>query len=161
MTVYVGIDPGASGGAVLINEQFDVLSVYSNDGNSLAYEALLIEKLGDRLTGISLSSREFYVVLEDVGAAPKQGSKSTARLCKSMGLYWGMLIQSGCFKSPKSAQVVRPSRWRRGLGMTSAYDKKDVHSLVKEIFKDDAVLISKDMADAAAIAVYCRKLCKG
>lgn len=161
MTVFVGIDPGAKGGAFLIDEKDQILGVHTVDGNAASVEAHRLEDLSDRLTALAEEGTDVYIILEEVGAAPKQNSGSTARLCKSMGLYWGMLVTLGAFSPPGYlyAELCRPSRWRRGLGITSAYTKKDIHTLVRKVYgKEQSYLIKRDIADAAAMALYAKKL---
>jgi hypothetical protein len=139
--LYIGIDPGESGGVCILDKNGNVVS---------------IEKCGD--TELEMSnilkkySRELCVgMLEKVHAFPGQGVVSVFSFGKNFGTWLGIL---SALEIPY--YEVTPQKWMKYFG-SMPKDKKDRKNHLKRMAqqrfpKEKITLIT---ADAVMLAVYC------
>lgn len=111
--VYIGIDPGQDGGISVIGENITESFVYSP------------EKLIDVLS----HARCAKVVLEKVGAMPKQGVASTFKFGQNYGYIMGVLEAFDI-----AYELVPPQKWKREFSCTS--DKNKSIEVAHRLFPD-------------------------
>lgn len=149
--MWIGIDPGKNGGIAVITEDIDSECVavypYSN------------EKLMEILDSASKSYGK--IMVEKVGAMPKQGVVSTF----NFGMAYGYIL--GAIEAHKiSYQLVTPQAWKREFGCTA--DKKKSIDVCKRLFPRVNLLPtersrkeSDGLAEALLICEYARRKMKG
>lgn len=107
---YIGIDPGASGAAVLISE--NGIDVFDWQG---------VSHFANEIRGWSLDYNIVMAVLEKVSARPGQGVSSMF----NFGTTWGMI--QGVFAGVGIPYaLLTPQNWQKGLVMpTDGADSKE------------------------------------
>lgn len=142
----VGIDPGKSGGLVLISPD--------------EYLSTKMPVLGSEVDGAALGewlvlADADLVVLEDVGARPKQGVVSMFTFGKSQGKVMGVLE---CLRIPYV--LVKPTVWKARVLRGTARDKDAAIQYVRRRFPQIELIppghrVPQDgIADAACMAVW-------
>lgn len=147
--IFIGIDPGASGGIAWID---DVVPVA---GKMHATES----DIWRHVERLSLNRpRPVKAVIEKVGAMPKQGLSSTFKFGQSYGSLRMALIAAGI-----PFDEVTPQKWQKELGLIrsnkneSITDKKNRHKAkAQQLFP--GLKITHHVADALLIAEYCRRV---
>lgn len=145
----VGIDPGKSGGLVLIDDgeiQAERMPVTAGavDGKRLG-------------TWLVLHSPD-VVILEKVGARPKQGVKSMFTFGMGYGVVKGVLESLAI-----PYRLVTPQAWKRAVLAGTAKDKEAAISFIRTAYPTinlipDGCRVPQDgIADAACLAVYGRE----
>lgn len=149
MPCFVGIDPGVSGAVAVIDTMVDVIDIYDfSSGKALI-----------RLQGLPKESR---VVLEKVGAMPKQGVVSTFTFGTNFGQWIGRLEALGL-----RFDLVAPGKWKKE--MLDSARKKGVDpkaaslDRARRLFPQAAYLLTRkkdhNRAEALLMAEYCRRRC--
>ena len=148
MTVVIGIDPGATSGAIAIfvdGELLDVVDMPCADG-IIAAGLLAIELREAALAGFD--SRP-TVIVERVHAMPKQGVSSTFKFGRSLGVIEGVIATLGW-----PTVWVTPQAWKKTHGLIGK-DKDAARMLALETWPEHAETFRrrKDVgrADAALI----------
>lgn len=148
--IYIGIDPGASGGIATItvgSNEIVTTWPYSN------------AKLVELCFAISDISGEMKVVacLEKVGAMPKQGVTSMFNFGKNVGFIEGVLSANYI-----PYQAVPPQKWKKEYSISS--DKNKSIEVCKKLFPNVNLKrterCTKDhdgMAEALLMAEYARR----
>ena len=103
---FMGVDPGATGAAVIINEEGTYLRCldYPGSASSLANDLIAMIVQIDSIDLITLT------VIEQVHAMPKQGVSSTGKFMKNAGIWEGVIA---ALKIPY--ELITPQRWRKIL----------------------------------------------
>lgn len=140
--VFVGIDPGASGGLVAIHENGDILNIAKTGGLTASERRLAIT---DAIFG-----HNYTVFLEAVHAMPKQGVSSTFKFGFDFGLWQGLL-------QPWGYELVSPQKWQRAMGCLTGGDKGVSRAAAHRLWPGEAKLLTNATADAALIAEYGRR----
>ena len=156
--VYIGIDPGGSGGG---------LAAFTDSGACWAV------KMPDSPHGIwdaiqhalSLDPEGAYAALEEVHAMPKQGVTSTFRFGDNFGQLKMALAGAGV-----SHELIRPQSWQKALQIKkiskkggenkNTYQRRWKNHLKDEaqrLFPDIKVTLAK--SDALLLAVYAKHSC--
>lgn len=146
MTIIAGIDPGITGAVAIIE-----------DGRYL--DGLLMPTItnGKRkrcnaaaLAGFLVRHRPALVVLERVGAMPKQGATSMFSFGHSAGVAEGVVIALGL-----PLILVAPPVWKRRAGLLGS-DKDAARSAAARLFPDAPLSMRKygGLADALLMAYY-------
>lgn len=143
--LYLGIDPGANGGAALITDAQQVVSVLKFKG---ATERDIAEWF--RWEAAVSSSTTPRAVIERVHSMPKQGVSSTFKFGTSYGFLRGMLV---AFMLPFEA--VAPGVWQRKLGCLSGGDKNKTKAKAQELFPHERW--THATSDAVLLAEFCRR----
>jgi crossover junction endodeoxyribonuclease RuvC len=148
MTRLIGVDPGASGAIVMLE-----------DGVPIEWELMPIMKVGSatRVNGSAvaaffLDSKVEHVYIEQVGAMPGQGVASMFNFGHSVGTVIGVL--SALF-IPYT--LVTPQAWKKAAGLIGT-DKDAARARALQLWPDWRELDKKGkgqaLADAALIARY-------
>lgn len=149
MGIFVGIDPGKSGGIAWITES----------GNAAAVRMPETERdLWDLLKGMFDQFEPKKVYLEKVGVMPGEGVSSAFSFGKNYGMLRGMLIAT-----QMPFDDVRPLRWQKMFSLPtikacggSKVAKKNTHKAkAQQLFPQ--LKITHATADALLIAEYCRQ----
>lgn len=144
-TLFIGIDPGKSGGIAYIDSEQGFAGTEPYSDSSLI--TLLDEARYDNVV----------CCLEKVGAMPGQGVVSMFSFGQSVGYIKGVLE---AFRIPY--QEVSPKRWKSEFGLNS--DKAASAEVCKRLFPDVTLLASPrckkphdGMAEALLMAEYARR----
>ena len=140
--IYIGIDPGASGGIGVINTE-------GNTAEAIPYSD---EAMTDTLSCYPQAK----VMVEQVHAMPGNGSTSMFNFGKAFGFILGALA---AYKIPY--QLVPPTKWKREFSVTA--DKKTSIECCRRLFptvelrRNAHCRTDHDgMAEALLIAEYAR-----
>lgn len=149
---YIGIDPGASGGIAVLDEDGmvkDVRNMPDTPADILEYFK-------------AYQAFPCICVLEDVGQGmPGQSSSATAKFARHNGHLEMALLALG-IKTIKA----RPQKWEKtyALGKSTAFEKAEWKRKLKEraqqLFPQLGKKVTLKTCDALLIAEYCRKYCK-
>lgn len=147
-TLFIGIDPGKSGGIAYIDTQ-------DNISGTMPYsDTELINLCRDASHDWN---KEVVCCLEKVGAMPGQGVVSMFSFGQSVGYIKGVLES---FRIPY--QEITPQKWKREFGLTS--DKAKSAEVCRKLFPDVSLLASPrckkphdGMAEALLMAEYARR----
>lgn len=147
-TIFIGIDPGKSGGIACIDTETGIryTEPYSD-------KALI-----DMCRHESYNKTEHIMCcLEKVGAMPGQGVVSMFNFGQSVGYIKGVLES---FRIPY--QEITPQKWKREFGLTS--DKAVSAEVCRKLFPDIDLLATPrckkphdGMAEALLMAEYARR----
>ena len=146
-TLFIGIDPGKSGGIAYIDTEhgFVCTEPYSDKA--------LISLCNDA----SQCGNEVICCLEKVGAMPGQGVVSMFSFGQSVGYIKGVLES---FKIPY--QEITPQKWKREFGLSS--DKSKSAEICGRLFPAVSLLATirckkphDGMAEALLMAEYARR----
>ena len=144
-TLFIGIDPGKSGGIAFINNRTGEI------GTNPFCSSALIELLEE--------ARYYDCVccLEKVGAMPGQGVVSMFNFGQSVGYIKGMLEAFGI-----PYQEISPQRWKKEFGLSS--DKAASVEVCRKLFPSINLLSTPKckkphdgMAEALLMAEYARR----
>lgn len=136
--IYIGIDPGVSGGMAMLNDDGQVISTFTF---SEMTGRDICDAIPNRVVG--------RACLEHVNAMPKQGVASTFKFGRSFGLLEGLLIGT---ETPY--RLVRPQQWQKFLRCMSRGDKNATKKAAQQRWPKHK--ITHAIADAMLIAEYCR-----
>jgi crossover junction endodeoxyribonuclease RuvC len=142
---YIGIDPGVSGGAALLDEESRIISTTKLDESEHDIQRWFEQE------EVWAHSTKTMAVIEKVHSMPKQGVASTFTFGRSYGFMRGLLIANKI-----SFTDVTPAVWQRSQGCLSKGDKRVTYRRAQEIFPE--IRVTHAIADALLIADYCRKL---
>lgn len=142
-TIYIGVDPGASGAVVAINERFECEFI-KNDST----ERDIAEFVANWATIDS------FAMIERVNAMPKQGVSSTFKFGKSYGFLRGCLISKSI-----PFEECSPVVWQRAMGCLSKGDKNVTKARAQQLFPK--VKCTHAISDALLIAEFCRRVRTG
>lgn len=149
MSYLIGIDPGASGAIVVMDQRFTLIE----------WETMPTVKVGTqtRVNAAALASvlREFdagHAFLEQVGAMPGQGTASMFSFGHAAGTAAGVL---GAMEI--TTTMVTPQAWKKRAGL-SGTDKDAARSRAIQLWPNwrdlDAKGKGQALADAALIARF-------
>lgn len=141
MKLFIGIDPGKSGGIGFI----------SQDGTAWAHKMPETDRDLLDLLG-SCAEWDRQAVLEQVNSMPGQGVVSVW----TFGLGYGALGMA-LVASDIPFQRVRPQMWQKALGCMTGGDKNVSKRKAQELFP--LLKITHATADALLLAEYCRRTC--
>jgi Holliday junction resolvasome RuvABC endonuclease subunit len=136
---YIGIDPGKSGGACLMNRQKHIIDVVKFNDKTEADISEIIEEWG--------TYEDVTCTLEKVNAMPKQGVSSTFKFGVSYGFLQGLLT---AHKIPY--RLVTPQTWMKHLHCQTKGDKNVTKAEAQRLYPQQK--ITHAIADAMLIARY-------
>ena len=146
---YIGVDPGASGGIAVLDENGAVVECSNMPDTPM--EILEFFR--------KYSPEETICVLEDVGQGmPGQSSSATAKFARHNGHLEMALLALG-IKTVKC----RPQKWEKtyALGSSGKHEKSEWKRMLKEraqqLFPQLGKKVTLKTCDALLIAEYCRK----
>lgn len=138
--IFIGIDPGKSGGIAWIE-----------GGEAAAAKAPATERdqweLLVQLAGLLTPGS--HAVIEEVHAMPKQGVTSMFSFGQNYGTWIGMLTAAAI-----PFDLVTPQTWQRVLRCRTRGDKNVSKRRAQQLFPQ--LKITHATADALLIAEYCR-----
>lgn len=144
MTIYVGIDPGKSGGIGFLGS------------NGLTCWTVKLADATERDTFDALADAyraaegDIVAVLEEVHAMPKQGVTSTFTFGQSYGALRMALIAASI-----PFETVTPVKWQTFMRCRTGGDKNVSKARAQELFPN--VKITNAIADALLLAEFCRR----
>lgn len=136
--IFIGIDPGQSGGVAVLNGYGVPLCVNSVKDRTPREVANLL----------GLYQHASFATLELVHSMPKQGVASSFKFGRSFGMLEGMLAALGI-----PYALVSPSKWQQTLGCLSRGNKNVTKTKAQQLYP--AVTVTHAVADALLIAHYC------
>lgn len=155
--IVVGIDPGLSGGLVVLMGHDQGLRPYHKIPMPVDYGRVDVRHLGD-----VLGDEGEHVFIEQAWARPGNASKSIVTSLVNYGRILGMLE---CRQLPHT--VVAPGKWTRDLGLKATKDANGKRTkaaniaLAKKLFPNETFLATPrckkphdGMVDAALIAYW-------
>lgn len=145
MTIYMGIDPGATGGIAILGPAWP---------EPHSYHSFEKSTLGDTVTLLmNWRFHEVHAILERQQAMPRQGVSSTFKLGQAYGEIRGVLTALG-FRFVE----VRPTVWKRGMGVSS--DKESSRAMAQQLWPEVGFARVKDhnKAEAYLLAEYGRRM---
>ncbi len=144
MSDYIlGIDPGWSGGAVVLDDAGRIVALESFAGKT---EPEIINLVRNRLPAILANGFNPACYIEKVGPMPKQGVVSVFKFGWINGLLRGLVIGA------VPVFEVRPQVWQKALGCLTRGDKNISKAKAQMLFP--SVYFTHATADAALIAYY-------
>lgn len=148
--VYIGIDPGISGGIAVVTE----------DGDAMHHHKMP-ETPDDVLACIGFlggvdgaSGRQNRAMLEKVSASPQMGVVSAFTFGKGYGA-----LQMALAASKIAYDEVTPQKWQKAMQCLTRGDKNVSKRRAQQLFPQ--VKVTHAIADALLIAEYCRRFHKG
>jgi len=141
-SLYIGIDPGGSGGVVTLDIAGDII-------DTMAFSKHTQHDISDALREWSADSKA-SAVLEKVHSMPKQGVASTFKFGQSYGQLEGFLI---ALQIPYS--LVTPQKWQKAMECLSHGDKNVTKSAAQKLWPEHKW--THAIADAALLAEYGRR----
>ena len=144
-TVYVGVDPGASGGiAVLWPNGPEAHKMPATEADLLCLMHDIAIRVAEERMGITGA-------LEKVHSMPGQGVSSSFKFGMGYGgLRMAMLAANIPFRD------VQPQAWQRSLGCLTGGDKNISKAMAQQLFP--SVKITHAIADALLIAEWLRRM---
>lgn len=139
---YLGIDPGYSGAAALLDASGGLVGTIKLDSTE--------RDVADFLAHCR-ESDDVFAILERVHAFPKQGVSSVFRFGMSYGFLRGALI---ALRIP--FEEATPRKWQTLLGCLSGGDKNVTKARAQQLFP--GIKVTHAIADALLIAEYCRRI---
>jgi crossover junction endodeoxyribonuclease RuvC len=142
--IFLGIDPGASGGLAFIHDDGSMDPALEKMPDT---ERDLWEIIDGDEDAIPIA----FAAIEAVHSMPKQGVASSFKFGRSYGFLRGCLIASGI-----PFEEVTPQRWQKELGCLSKGDKNVTKARAQQLFPK--LKITHATADALLLAEYARRL---
>jgi crossover junction endodeoxyribonuclease RuvC len=138
--LYLGVDPGMSGGIALLHETGAIVHVQAMPETERDTAELLEE----------FASRVRFALIEKVTPMPKQGLGSTWTFGQHYGFLRGLLV---VLRIP--FDQVRPQVWQSELGCRTGGDKNVSKAKAQQLWP--AQKITHAIADALLLAEHCRR----
>jgi hypothetical protein len=139
----MGIDPGKSGGAVVVN--------HHNIVDALKFPTATEHDIADWLRMWSLSDDPPVAYLEKVHSMPKQGVASSFKFGESFGFLKGLLTGLHI-----RYELVTPQTWQRAMKCLTKGDKNVSKAAAQRLWP--SVKFTHAIADAALIGEYGRRI---
>lgn len=143
MKLYIGIDPGLSGGIAFIPD----------NGTPWAHKMPETDKDLMELFRDSINLSEPRALIELVHSSPQMGVKSAFTFGEGYGRLQMALTALGI-----PYERVRPQAWQKALGCMTKGDKNVSKRRAQELFPD--IKVTHSTADALLIAEYNRRSAK-
>lgn len=147
--VYLGIDPGVSGGLALIDDHRQVLAVHRMP-RELGVLVEVLRTIHEQ-RAVSRPHGPIPVGIEKVGASPQMGVVSAFTFGRNVGELYGALLAIGYVVYP-----VAPLRWQNALGCRTGGDKHITQARAQALFPGVRP-VTHAIADALLIAEYTRR----
>ena len=146
--MIIGIDPGKSGAACMINEKGVIIRIIKFDNTDGDVSDAFVEET-KRYNDCQVD--KLYAFIEKVHAMPKQGVSSTFKFGRNYGFIQGLLT---AYKIPY--EYVTPQKWQKDMGCMSKGDKNITKAAAQQLFPQ--IKITHAIADSMLIAEYGRRL---
>ena len=148
---YIGIDPGKSGGIVMIDDKTNKIEVkkYPDSVHNMALMFAL-------MIGETPSSR-IIVIIEKVWARPHDGRSSVFKFAQNYGQWEGIVNSHEIIP-----HHISPQMWMKAMDCPKKLSKIDRKNYLKELAKkkypDEIKKIILATADAVLIADYAKNI---
>ncbi len=146
--IYIGIDPGKSGGIAIVESGFDPVEFPPETVRLSETPADVVDWIWSTV-GIQSCPARAYI--EQVHATPQMGVTSAFTFGKSYGWLLGVL---DALRIPY--EFVSPQKWQKAMGCLSKGDKNVTKAAAQRLWPTDR--ITNATADALLIAEYGRRL---
>lgn len=148
--IIVGIDPGFTGAIAVLDIGTNGLVIHDCPTFAIKGKTLInIEHLATIFA--DLAKRDPLVILEWVGAMPRQGLGSTWKFAEGFGIYRGL-----CAAFRLRTEMVKPTKWKRALNL--GHDKELARRVATQLFPAESQLFARvkddGRAEAALLCVY-------
>ena len=137
---WIGVDPGKSGGAALMDAE-----------NGEIVSTIKFTESERDIHEWFLAINTAHAVIEKVHSMPRQGVRSMFTFGQQYGFCRAMLIAHSF-----PFQAVAPNVWMREMGLKTRGDKKVNYSRAQELFPN--IRVTHAIADACLLAEYARRL---
>ena len=163
MRVFVGIDPGLTGGLAALTEEGEIVDVIPMPRLGGSTGPLAFNDIKLWFAGIK-NGHTVYAAIERVSVRPREGVRSVLTIGTNWGFLKGMLVAIGA-----KHEEPTPQQWKKALGLpkrTGAERKKgkqDAAVLATQLFPGINLTPGRKrvphdgMADAVLIAEYARR----
>jgi crossover junction endodeoxyribonuclease RuvC len=150
MSIYIGIDPGKSGGIAADLSQYYGADSCGSGRLVLKLQDTTEAEVTEWLRRLPKADGHQYAVIEKVSSSPQMGVVSAF----SFGQSYGFL--RGCLASLEIAYVpVTPQKWQKAMGCMSGGDKNKTKAKAQQLYPGER--ITHATADALLLATYCRQ----
>ncbi len=139
--MFLGIDPGANGAAVLIGQGEPIVCRFNS-----ATEFDVADWIGHCYVK--------FAIIEYVASSPQMGVVSAFKFGKSYGFLRGLLLAN---KIP--FEEATPKKWQGAMGCLSKGDKNVTKARAQQLFPQ--IKITHGNADGLLLAEYCRRTREG
>lgn len=142
--IYLGIDPGKSGGIAILDQGFD---------GWFCRTIRTLETPADIVNWILLNTynESAMAMIEKVHSSPQMGVKSAFSFGQSFGWLLGVL---DALRIPY--EFVSPQKWQAAMGCKTGGDKNVSKAAAQRLWPNEKITHAN--ADALLIAEYCRRL---
>ena len=147
MDFYIGVDPGNSGAAAMINANHQIIDVFKFKDATMRD---IFETFVEWATWPE-GDMKIYAMIEKVHSMPAQGVKSVFTFGENFGALQMALTASGI-----PYDYVTPQRWQTQLGCKSKGDKNVTKAKAQREWSYKK--ITHAIADALLIALYCKEM---
>ncbi len=155
MKLYIGIDPGLSGGIAVLDPHGIVVLVAKmpeTDRDLLGLLTVHAVTGADDFTG--LGGETSRAALEKVGGMPGMGGPSMFKFGANYGA-----VRMALAAARVAFDEVTPQRWQKALGCLTHGDKNISKQRAQQLFP--RLTVTHAVADALLLAEYCRRLHTG
>ena len=143
MSVFIGVDPGTSGGIAWIEDEASF--------GKQSFAKMSEREVSSLIKDLTyLSEQTPCAVIELVHSSPQMGVKSAFTFGRSYGFLRGVLAANHI-----SYVEVRPQAWQKAMGCLTKGDKNVTKSLAQQLYPGER--ITHATADALLLATYCRR----
>ena len=146
MKIYIGLDPGKSGGVAFILENSLYTFKCPSTVHDMVDEINFCNKLGPEY--------EIFAVVEKVWSFPGQGVRSVFTFGENYGTWLGILAP---LKVPH--KLVVPNKWMKHFGSMPKDKRKRknfIKSLAQQLYPNSKITLST--SDAVMLAVYAKEI---
>lgn len=141
--MFVGIDPGKTGAAAIIDDESKVLSICEWSKNTVP----------DIWDWIEKHSLKIHVALiEKVSSSPQMGVRSAFSFGENYGTWTGMLTAASL-----RFDFVSPQKWQNSLSCKTGGDKNITKAKAQQLFGNQNLKITHATADCLLIAEYAKR----
>lgn len=150
--MYLGIDPGESGGAALVTDTG--LIAISPDGSlrCIKFKGKTEHEISDWIQRVArVYNGKVRAVIEAVHSMPKQGVASSFKFGKSYGFLRGLITAHLI-----PFQEVAPQTWQKDMKCRSKGDKNVTKAAAHKLWPTYSSQISHGLADALLLAEWLR-----
>ena len=146
--IFIGIDPGMSGGIVSLKEKeiFYIGTFKDKTDKDLEMEFVKSQNW-------TIPKEPVFCLIENVHSFPGQGVSSTFKFGMNFGVLKGVLI--AC-QIPH--EFVSPQKWQKAMNCLTHGDKNISKAMAQRLFP--LVKVTHATADALLLAEYCRRTVK-
>jgi len=148
--VYIGIDPGLSGGVAAISDKGELLMIEDTPAlkAKTGTKVYLPAQMAEILKRVEIS-KVAVVGIEQVHSMPKQGVASSFRFGEGFGMWQGIIAALGM-----PMMMVPPQRWKKAMLAAGAGSDKGVAiARAQQLLPSAAKYLTRKKDDGRAEAI--------